>query len=262
MAITPTTTATTGVAATNTAPTKATGSEAATNAVAGDFQTFLQLLTTQMKNQDPLKPMESTEFVAQLASFSGVEQQVRANDRLDRIIEVLSGGSAEGLAAWVGREVRAPTTAAFAGTPLEVEVTPVKDADRAVLVVRNDFGDVVARKEVAARRDQPDLERRGRRRRHPAARPLRLHGRELPGRNPARDQPGPGLHHRDRGAVRGRRAGAGGGGRRPGGARRGHRHPLSLPPQPGSSSSLAALIIAASAEEPPRSGCTRFISRR
>ena len=149
MAITPTTTATTGVAATNTAPTKATGSEAATNAVAGDFQTFLQLLTTQMKNQDPLKPMESTEFVAQLASFSGVEQQVRANDRLDRIIEVLSGGSAEGLAAWVGREVRAPTTAAFAGTPLEVEVTPVKDADRAVLVVRNDFGDVVARKEVA-----------------------------------------------------------------------------------------------------------------
>ena len=98
-----------------------------------------------MTNQDPLKPMELTEFVAQLASFSGVEQQVRANDRLDRIFEVLSGGSAEGLASWVGKEVRAPASAAFEGEPVDVEVTPVENADRSVLVVRNDFGAVVAR---------------------------------------------------------------------------------------------------------------------
>jgi flagellar basal-body rod modification protein FlgD len=121
----------------------------AANAVAGDFQTFLQLLTTQMRNQDPLKPLESTEFVSQLASFSGVEQQVRANDRLDRIIEVLSGGSAEGLAAWIGREVRAPAPAAFTGAPVEVQVTPVEDADKAVLLVKNDFDQVVAELPVA-----------------------------------------------------------------------------------------------------------------
>jgi flagellar basal-body rod modification protein FlgD len=139
MEITPATTNPVGAAA------KKADETATANAMAGDFQTFLTLLTTQMRNQDPLKPMESTEFVAQLASFSAVEQQIRANDRLDRIAEILSGGTAEGLAAWIGREVRAPATAAFEGLPVEIEVTPVEKADRAVLVVTNDFGKEVAR---------------------------------------------------------------------------------------------------------------------
>jgi flagellar basal-body rod modification protein FlgD len=144
MEITPTTT---GAA---TAAKKTDDTSATANAMAGDFQTFLTLLTTQMRNQDPLKPMESTEFVAQLASFSAVEQQIRANDRLDRIAEILSGGSADGLAAWIGREVRAPASAAFDGTPVAIEVAPVEGADRAVLVVRNDFDQEVARLAVAA----------------------------------------------------------------------------------------------------------------
>ncbi len=55
-----------------------------------DFQTFLTLLTTQLRNQDPLKPMDSTQFVAQLASFSAVEQQVRTNEKLAEIINLLS----------------------------------------------------------------------------------------------------------------------------------------------------------------------------
>lgn len=127
-----------------TAP-KADASKASSN-MAGDFETFLTLLTTQMRNQDPLKPMESTEFVAQLASFSSVEQQVRTNDGLERILEVLSGGAADGLAAWIGREVRGPGKADFSGVPVDVEVAPVTGADRSVLVVRNDFSQVVARK--------------------------------------------------------------------------------------------------------------------
>lgn len=118
-------------------------------AIAGDFETFLRLLTTQMRNQDPLKPMESTEFVAQLASFSSVEQQIRTNDGLDRIFELLSGGTADGLAAWIGKEIRAPGKAEFNGDPVDVEVTPVDNAGRSVLVVKNDFGQVVARQTVA-----------------------------------------------------------------------------------------------------------------
>jgi flagellar basal-body rod modification protein FlgD len=133
----------------NTTPASAKSGQAETpNAMAGDFQTFLTLLTTQMRNQDPLKPMESTEFVAQLASFSGVEQQIRANDRLDRIFEVLSGGSAEGLAAWIGREIRAPGKADFTGEPIDIARTPVPETDRAILVVRNDFGQEVARRAI------------------------------------------------------------------------------------------------------------------
>ncbi len=128
--------------------TKAASDSATTGAVTGDFQTFLTLLTTQMRNQDPLKPMDSTEFVAQLASFSAVEQQIRSNDRLQGILDVLSGGSPAGLAEWIGREVRVAAHAAFAGEPIEVGVTPVEGADRAVLVVKNDFDSVVARVSV------------------------------------------------------------------------------------------------------------------
>jgi flagellar basal-body rod modification protein FlgD len=53
-----------------------------------DYQTFLKLLVTEMKNQDPTKPMESTEYVAQLANFSNVEQSVRTNAKLDQILQV------------------------------------------------------------------------------------------------------------------------------------------------------------------------------
>ena len=138
----------TSAAATTTAV--KTKAETEATSATSDFQTFLQLLTAQLRNQDPLKPMESTEFVAQLASFSAVEQQVRTNDRLDRIAEMLSGGSPDGLAQWIGREVRAPVAASFQGVPVEVEVTPKQGADTAVLVVRNDFGQIVSRKLVPA----------------------------------------------------------------------------------------------------------------
>ena len=54
----------------------------AAGTISSDFETFLRLLTTQMQNQDPLNPMESTEFASQLAQFSAVEQQVRSNELL------------------------------------------------------------------------------------------------------------------------------------------------------------------------------------
>jgi hypothetical protein len=148
MELNPTAAATTTAAAAAAAARTKTETEA--GAATSDFQTFLQLLTAQLRNQDPLKPMESTEFVAQLASFSAVEQQVRTNDRLDRIAEMLSGGTPDGLAQWIGREVRAPVAANYQGVPVEVEVTPKEGADTAVLVVRNDFGQIVARKLVPA----------------------------------------------------------------------------------------------------------------
>jgi flagellar basal-body rod modification protein FlgD len=51
-----------------------------------DYDTFLRLLVAQMKNQDPTKPMDSTEYVAQLATFSNVEQSIASNVKLDQLI--------------------------------------------------------------------------------------------------------------------------------------------------------------------------------
>lgn len=69
-----------------------------TNATApnADYNTFIKLLVAQMKNQDPTKPMDSTEFVSQLASFSAVEQQTQTNTKLDKMNSSLNNIMVDG----------------------------------------------------------------------------------------------------------------------------------------------------------------------
>jgi len=114
-------------------------------ASSSDFSTFLTLLTTQLKNQDPLKPMESTAFVAQLASFSAVEQQVKTNDALTQITGLLGQSSSSGLSGWIGQDVRTNHAVNFQGSPVDVFVAPVSGADHAELVVKDSQGSVVQR---------------------------------------------------------------------------------------------------------------------
>ena len=110
-----------------------------------DFQTFLQLLTTQMENQDPLNPMESTEFATQLATFSGVEQQVRTNELLgDLGLSLGTLGMGE-LGGWIGMQGRAEMPVNFTGQAVTLQAAPDPLADRTELVVRNASGDVVQR---------------------------------------------------------------------------------------------------------------------
>jgi len=74
----------------NTIPGPSTPAPAATassRAVSKDM--FLQLLVAQLKNQDPLKPQDGSEFVAQLAQFSNLEQSIASRDDLDAIRQAL-----------------------------------------------------------------------------------------------------------------------------------------------------------------------------
>ncbi|MEX0969304.1 MAG: flagellar hook capping FlgD N-terminal domain-containing protein [Paracoccaceae bacterium] len=123
------------------------------SSVTGDFETFLKLLTTQMRNQDPLNPSDSTEFVAQLASFSAVEQQVQSNAKLDSLVAAFSGRAASGLSEWIGQQVRHAGKADYADRPLDVQVAIDARADRAVMVVRNASGDEVQRLPVGLEND-------------------------------------------------------------------------------------------------------------
>ena len=67
-----------------------------------DYQSFLKLLVAQMKNQDPTKPMDSTQYVAQLATFSQVEQSVQMNKRLEYILQSSALSQADSL---IGRQL-------------------------------------------------------------------------------------------------------------------------------------------------------------
>jgi flagellar basal-body rod modification protein FlgD len=64
----------------------ATASQAVSKAKTVDYDQFLQLLVAEMKNQDPTNPMDPTQTVSQLASFSAVEQALRTNDMLSTLL--------------------------------------------------------------------------------------------------------------------------------------------------------------------------------
>ena len=89
-------------------PSTATSTVAKKPVISSDFDTFLKMLTTQIKNQDPTNPMDSADFAVQLATFSGVEQQVRTNDLLGDLGAQFGVMGMSQLGAWVGQEARAP----------------------------------------------------------------------------------------------------------------------------------------------------------
>lgn len=126
-------------------PRGAAGAPGPAPTITTDFETFLRMLTVQMQNQNPLNPMESQEFAVQLATFSGVEQQVRGNQLLEALSTRM--GMSE-LAGWVGMEALSDAPVRLTGTPVELVAPQVPGADRARLIVHNAFGTEVARQEI------------------------------------------------------------------------------------------------------------------
>ncbi|NGO51706.1 flagellar hook assembly protein FlgD [Allomesorhizobium camelthorni] len=86
----------------NTAQTSTANSTDQTSKTAVDYQSFLKLLVAEMKNQDPTNPMDSTQYVAQLAAFSQVEQSVQINTKLDQLLQSSTLAQADAL---IGRTV-------------------------------------------------------------------------------------------------------------------------------------------------------------
>ncbi len=142
------------IASTANQPATAQSGAATPRVISSDFETFLKMLTTQMQNQDPLNPMESSDFAVQLATFSGVEQQVQTNQLLQGLSAQMGLLGMTQFAGWVGMEARAAAPAFFDGTPITLAPNPVARADRAELIVRNAFGTEVDRREVPVSTDQ------------------------------------------------------------------------------------------------------------
>jgi flagellar basal-body rod modification protein FlgD len=67
-----------------------------------DYNAFLKLLIAQMKNQDPTKPLDAAQQMAQLASFSSVEQAIQTNNKLDALMTSTALTQAEGM---IGRSL-------------------------------------------------------------------------------------------------------------------------------------------------------------
>jgi flagellar basal-body rod modification protein FlgD len=103
---TPASTSTTSTATTTTGSSSPSlGGAVDNNTIAGNFTTFLTLLTTQLKNQNPLDPLDTNQFTAQLVQFAQVEQQMKQNDQLATLVSIEKAAQSTTALAFVGTTV-------------------------------------------------------------------------------------------------------------------------------------------------------------
>ena len=91
------------------APTTAAAATSTINSglsgIANNYQTFLSLLTTQLKNQDPTSPLDTNQFTQQLTQMTGVEQQLLSNQLLQQLVNQNQGGGLTGAVGLIGKTV-------------------------------------------------------------------------------------------------------------------------------------------------------------
>lgn len=110
-----------------------------------NFNAFLNLLTAQLKNQDPLSPMDSSEFTNQLVQFANVEQSIKSNDYLQKLL-TLNAISMTGIGlSYIGLDVFAPgVDFAFDGkNPVSLSYKMPENAEKGTIAIVNEDGDTV-----------------------------------------------------------------------------------------------------------------------
>lgn len=118
--------------------------------LSADLNTFLRLLTTQLRNQDPTKPMDTETLTQQLVQFATVEQQITGNQTLQRMLDLQQAGQLAGTASLVGRRVsvesdRLPLQDGRA----EIVLPPAGRASRATIEIRDSAGTLLRSEAVA-----------------------------------------------------------------------------------------------------------------
>ena len=110
-----------------------------------DFDDFLSLLTIQLQNQDPLSPMDTTEFTNQLVAFAGVEQQINSNEKLDALVNFgLANVNTQAL-GYVGLQANYQATELYYDGERPVDISYVVDgtAVEADIRIVNENGETV-----------------------------------------------------------------------------------------------------------------------
>ncbi|AGH98455.1 flagellar hook assembly protein FlgD [Micavibrio aeruginosavorus] len=113
--------------------------------LAEDFSQFLTLLTTQLQNQDPLNPMDSTEFTNQLVQFSQVEQAINTNQKLDDLLSLQLGSISSVALGYVGMDVTY-TSAEMnwdGAKPVDIFYNMESDASVAKINIYDEEGELV-----------------------------------------------------------------------------------------------------------------------
>ena len=171
--------------------------------LAGNFQTFLTLLTTQLKNQNPLDPLDTNQFTAQLVQFAQVEQQLKQNDQLATLVSLQKTAQSTAALEFVGQTVAVDgATAPLQNGTATWDLAVPKPAT-ATVNIKSATGQTVYTTNTAMNAGHAGLHlgRQGRER--PAVAGRQLHHRD---QRAGRQRPGGGDSNRDPGAGRFRRS--------------------------------------------------------
>ena len=113
-------------------------------AIGKEFNSFIKLLIAQMRNQDPLAPVDSTQFVQQLATFSSLEQQVNSNTQLGSIASMMSNLTGIMAGQVLGQTVSLQSSwLPYSGEPVQFSADLPEGTTRSVLSIRDQGGQTV-----------------------------------------------------------------------------------------------------------------------
>ena len=122
----------------------ADGSQSDSAGLADDFDSFLLLLTTQLKNQDPLSPLDTNQFTEQLVQFAGVEQSIKTNDRLESLIDLQNNDRLNSAVSYIGKSVAADSLVlSLENGESTITYDLGGDAKEVTIVVVDENGDTV-----------------------------------------------------------------------------------------------------------------------
>lgn len=126
-------------------------SSVASSRLSANFDTFLTLLTTQLRNQDPLEPLDTEKFTEQLVQFASVEQSIATNKHLEALIALQNSSANETALAMVGRFASIDTDVATLGdTPARWSYSLPQDAVSATVRIHDASGALVHEENAAA----------------------------------------------------------------------------------------------------------------
>ncbi len=109
-----------------------------------NFMEFLTLFTTQLKNQDPTNPMDTTQMTNQLAMFSQVEQQAGTNSRLDKLIAAQPTSGLNSAVGYIGQKVEASgNSISLAGGSAQIAYEMPQSATSVSIAIKDSSGSLV-----------------------------------------------------------------------------------------------------------------------
>jgi flagellar basal-body rod modification protein FlgD len=123
--------------------TSPSGAGSTSSGIANNFQTFLQLLTTQLQNQSPLDPLDTNQFTAQLVQFAQVEQMLKSNETLDALLSLQQISQSNAALTYVGKDIIAEGRSAQLDGGRAEWALDAAGAASANVVIRNSGGAVV-----------------------------------------------------------------------------------------------------------------------